>query len=67
MAARYGVGASLGRMRAVSESIGGGPEVFARAAAPAGAGAFDADTPTPVSPGETELRLTVSVVYDLDE
>lgn len=60
-------GASLGRVRSVSEAIGGGPEVFLRAAAPSGAGALDADTPTPVSPGETELRLTVSVVYDLDE
>ncbi|MSQ36195.1 MAG: DUF541 domain-containing protein [Dehalococcoidia bacterium] len=60
-------GASLGRVRAVSEAVAGGPELLRRLAAPATGASLDSDTPTPVSLGETELRLTVSVVYDLDE
>jgi uncharacterized protein YggE len=58
-------GASLGKVRAVSEAVGGGPEVLLRApaAAPSIGGG---DTATPVSPGESEVRVTVNVVYDLD-
>lgn len=59
-------GASLGRVRAGSESIAAGPQPIPRAAVPEAAGGTFADTPTPVSPGETELRLVVSVVYDLE-
>ena len=54
---------TLGTARSISESTNGMPVPYAeRSVAPANAGG----DMTPVSPGEQELRLTVSVVYDID-
>ena len=56
-------GVSLGPPRTISESRGGGPIPF-----PVGAGAFraEAQAATPISPGETEIALTVFVVYGIE-
>ena len=54
-------GVTLGAARSVTESGNGGPVPLDRAvAAPAVANA-----PTPVNPGEQQIQLTVSVVYDI--
>ena len=56
-------GVSLGPPRTISESRGGGPIPF-----PGDAGGFglEAQAATPISPGETEITLTVFVVYGIE-
>ncbi len=56
-------GVTLGKARSISESGGAPPPVFARAAFDVAQGA--ALAPTPISPGETEVRLSVFVVYEV--
>lgn len=53
-------GVSLGRARAVSETSGATPLDFKFAAPSTGAGE------TPFSPGQTEVTLSVNVVYDIE-
>lgn len=55
-------GVKLGAARAVSETSGGVPVDFAKLAVPA-TGAGDS---TSFSPGQTEISLSVNVVYDIE-
>lgn len=58
-------GVKLGKARSVTESGGGFPAPRAVAqAAPSLGGA--ADVSTPVSPGQTEVTMSVSVVFDIE-
>ncbi len=56
-------GVSLGAPRTISESRGGGPIPFA---ADTGGFRVEAQAATPISPGETEIALTVFVVYSIE-
>lgn len=56
-------GVKLGRARSVSESFGGGVPVPTRAMA--GAAAEDS-VATPLNPGESEITLTVNIVYEVE-
>ena len=56
-------GVSLGRARSVSETSDGVPIPVERAAR---SSAQDSGVDTPVSPGETDITVTVSVVYEID-
>ena len=57
-------GVALGKVRSISESGGFPPPVFQRAAI--GGDFALAEAATPISPGETEITLTVHVVYEVD-
>ncbi len=54
-------GVDLGRPRSVNEFLGGGGPISARAAL----GAAEAAVPTPIDPGETEITMQVSIVYEI--
>jgi uncharacterized protein len=56
-------GVKLGRARSVNESFGGRAPTPMRALA--GAAVEDA-VPTPLNPGESEITLTVNIVYDVE-
>lgn len=55
-------GVKLGRARSVNESFGGGGPVPMRAMA----GAAEDMVATPLSPGESEVTLTVNIVYEVE-
>lgn len=57
-------GMKLGSVRSVSES--GGPTQFSSRIVPGGVAFAEAAAPTPISPGESEISLTVFVVYELE-
>ena len=56
-------GVSLGPPRTISESRGGGPIPFL---GDTGGFRLEAQAATPISPGETEITLTVFVVYGIE-
>jgi uncharacterized protein YggE len=59
-------GVTLGRARMIVEGGSGGIIPPGAVAAPSAVGGKGGDVSTPVSPGETQVTVTVSVVYDLN-
>jgi uncharacterized protein YggE len=58
-------GATLGEVQVISTYVGGGG-VYAPAAERAFAGVGGAGADVPVSPGEMEIQVDVSVVYEIE-
>jgi hypothetical protein len=56
-------GVALGRARAITESFNGTPPPMPVANRAAAQGA---DVDTPLNPGETDITVTVSVVYEIE-